>query len=247
MVLLRERKSKEAEKEVVTVKPVAKATKKAKAAKTEKPPKKEKVAKKPKAAKKISKKAAAPAADRAAAPAAEPAPSIVPLPAEPAMETEEPAAEPAEATTFVSDDPDAVLAKFLSGKAAEHEAKHADIKELDALIRAKAPSLKPELQGKGSIAYGGFDYQTKSKCKGRWARVGIMVNKTGLSLMIVGNKDGKYLLEHYPKKHFGQATLGKSCIRFTKLSKLNLESIGQLVEEAATADISSFQQGVPAA
>jgi hypothetical protein len=59
------------------------------------------------------------------------------------------------------------------------------------------PDLKPELQGKASLTFGGFDYQTKSKCSGRWSRIGIMVNKTGLSLMVSGMKDGKYLLEHY--------------------------------------------------
>ena len=119
------------------------------------------------------------------------------------------------------------------------ETKHEDIRTLHALVASKASSLEPELQGKATLAYGGFDYQTKSKCSGRWARIGIMVNKTGLSLMVSGEKGGKYLLETYPKKHFGKASVGKSCLRFKKLEDLNMEAISGLIEDAAKAKLSS--------
>ena len=134
-----------------------------------------------------------------------------------------------------------VLKEFLkSTVVAEHPTKHADITILHDLIRKKAPDLGPELQGKATLAYGGFDYQTKSKCTGRWSRISIMVNKTGLSLMVSGEKDGKYLLETYPKKHFGKASIGKSCIRFQKLTDLTLEHVEDLIVEAARANISSI-------
>jgi hypothetical protein len=68
-----------------------------------------------------------------------------------------------------------------------------------------------------------------------------MVNKTGLSLMVSGVKDGKYLLESYQKKDFGKvASIGKSCLRFTKLSDLRLAAVEKLIEEAAKADASSI-------
>ena len=135
----------------------------------------------------------------------------------------------------------AVLNEFLITRAADHKSKHKDISTLHTLITKIAPSLKPELQGKSTLAYGGFDYETKSKCHGRWARMGIMVNKTGLSLMVSGEtKDGKYLLEQYDKKHFGKASVGKSCIRFSKLDDLDMENVKKLIAEAKDANVSSI-------
>jgi hypothetical protein len=105
------------------------------------------------------------------------------------------------------------------------------------LIHQKASDLEPELQGNATLAYGGFNCQTKSKCKGRWSRISIMLNKTGLSLMISGEKDGKYLLEHFLKKYFGKASTGKSCIRFSTLFDLNMDHIAEVIEEASTANV----------
>lgn len=134
-----------------------------------------------------------------------------------------------------------MLQEFLAVPAvAEYPSKHADITTLHNLIRHHAPDLAPELQGKTTLAYGGFDYQTKSKCSGRWSRISIMVNKTGLSLMVSGEKDGGYLLESYPKKHFGKASIGKSCIRFQNLANLELEHVKELIVEAAKAKVSSI-------
>ena len=134
-----------------------------------------------------------------------------------------------------------ILQEFLaSATVAEYPNKHADITKLHNLICQHAPNLAPELQGKATLAYGGFDYQTKSKCSGRWSRISIMVNKTGLSLMVSGEKDGGYLLESYPKKHFGKASIGKSCVRFQKLSDLEVEHVKELISEAAKSKVSSI-------
>lgn len=143
------------------------------------------------------------------------------------------------ATAAATKGDDSVLTEFLSTKAAmDHGSKHGDIKELHALIREKASELEPELQGNAKLAYGGFDYLTKSKCHGRWSKIAITVNKSGLTLMVMGEKDGKYLLEHFPKKYFGKAIIGKSCIRFKKLSDLHLDHVAEAIEEAATAHVS---------
>ena len=68
-----------------------------------------------------------------------------------------------------------------------------------------------------------------------------MVNKKGLSLVVCGYKDGKYLLEHYPKKFFGKTiSVGKSCMRFAKLEDLNLDHICEVLEASTSADISAM-------
>ena len=118
--------------------------------------------------------------------------------------------------------------------------KHTDIEWLYNLARTAAPELAPELQGKSTLAFGGFDYETKSKCRGRWARLGIMVNKTGLSIMVSGEKDGKYLLETYDPKSIGKANIGKSCIRFKKLSDLNTNTIEDIFRASVNSDVSSI-------
>jgi hypothetical protein len=133
-----------------------------------------------------------------------------------------------------------ILQEFLSTRV-DDNSKHEAITWLYNIIRDLAPELEPELQGKSTLAFGGFDYETKSKCSGRWFRIGIMVNKTGLSLMVSGSKDGKYLLEHYDKKQIGKrVSLGKSCIRFVAIDDLNQETLMQIIDEAAKADISSL-------
>lgn len=133
-----------------------------------------------------------------------------------------------------------VLQEFLSTRV-DDETKHEAIQWLYDTIRKAAPNLKPELQGKATLAFGGFDYETKSKCSGRWSLIGIMVNKTGLSLMVSGMKDGKYLLEHYDKKKIGKGvSLGKSCIRFPKLDNINKHVLEEIIAEAAVADVSPY-------
>jgi len=58
--------------------------------------------------------------------------------------------------------------------------------------------------------------------------------------MVSGMKDGGYLLESYPHKYFGKASVvfGKSCMRFRKLMDLDVERVEELIGEAARGDIS---------
>lgn len=83
-----------------------------------------------------------------------------------------------QAKTNDNQSPSAFLVSFLE-KVPENS-KHADIEELFTMIRAHAPTLDPELQVSNTttLAFGGFDYQTKSKCSGRWSRIGVVANKT---------------------------------------------------------------------
>ena len=136
-----------------------------------------------------------------------------------------------------------VLNEFLE-KAKGDPIKSKDISHLYNMIRDAAPDLTPELQGTATLAFGGFDYQTKSKCTGRWAHLGIMLNKTGLSIMVSGEIDGKYVLQHFDKKMIAKkssaVSLGKSCIRFKTMEDLNIDQLSDIFKAAAKADISSL-------
>ena len=135
------------------------------------------------------------------------------------------------------------LNTHLSGD--DNLAKRDDLVWLYNFVRSRAPKLEPELQGKSTLAFGGFDYKTKSGCNGRWAHIGIMLNKTGLSLMVSGidKNDGNYILEHYDKKSIankGKASavsVGKSCIRFRTLQDLDLDVLEKILYAAAAADV----------
>ena len=120
--------------------------------------------------------------------------------------------------------------------------KRDDLVWLYNFVRSRAPKLEPELQGKSTLAFGGFNYKTKSGCNGRWAHVGIMLNKTGFSFMVSGidKSDGKYILEHFDKKNIAKGkgvSVGKSCIRFRTLADLDLDVLEKILYAAAAADV----------
>lgn len=115
--------------------------------------------------------------------------------------------------------------------------KQGEIRQLYDLIRQHAPDQAPEEQGGKTLGFGGFDYKTKSGCSGRWARIGIMINKTGLSLFVSGINNGKYLLESYDKQEIGKASVGKSCIRFKRLEDLNLEVVSTIIGEMNSVEV----------
>lgn len=121
--------------------------------------------------------------------------------------------------------------------------KYQDAKWLHDKITSLAPDLEQEIQSKATLAYGAFDYQTKSKCTGRWSRMSIMVNKSGLSLMISGQKNGNYVLESYNKSDLvnkKSVSIGKSCIRFKVLEDLNLTNIEKVIKDGISADLSVY-------
>lgn len=107
------------------------------------------------------------------------------------------------------------------------------MRELDALIRASAPSLKRQLHSGMSITmlgYGVFDYQTKSGSMGEWPVVAIAPQKNYISLYICAVVDGKYMTEMYQDR-LGKVSCGKSCIRMKKFTDLNQDTVKIILEE----------------
>lgn len=107
------------------------------------------------------------------------------------------------------------------------------MRELDALIRETAPSLKPQLHSGMSITmlgYGTFHYKSKSGSEGDWPAVAIAPQKRYLSLYICAVKDGKYIAEIYEDK-LGKVNCGKSCIRFKKYEDLNTDTVVEILTD----------------
>jgi hypothetical protein len=71
----------------------------------------------------------------------------------------------------------------------------------------------------------GYGHQTMNYADGRtrdFYQIGMSANTAGISIYIMGLKDKKYLSEKYGKS-LGKAVVTGYCIKFKKLSDINLE------------------------
>jgi hypothetical protein len=115
------------------------------------------------------------------------------------------------------------------------EPRRTDIRQLDALIRKIAPKLEPHLAS-GMLAYGRYHYKGKSKgTEGEWFHIGLASNKRYISLYVMAaDKDG-YLAESYKAK-LPKADIGRSCVRFKRLSDLDPTTLKELIAAGAKWD-----------
>ena len=121
------------------------------------------------------------------------------------------------------------------------EPRKSDIRELDALIRKLAPKLEPHLAS-GMLAYGRYHYKGKSKgAEGEWFHIGLASNKRYISLYVMAaNADG-YLAESFKDK-LPKADIGRSCVRFKRLSDLDLKALNELISQGAKWDPIAISQ-----
>jgi hypothetical protein len=111
------------------------------------------------------------------------------------------------------------------------EKRRDDVAALDALIRETAPDLERVVQ-RGMLGYGPFHYRYASGREGDAALLALAAQKRHLSLYVLCATDGRYLAESYADRLPG-ASIGKSCVRFTALGKVDLDVLRELVGEAA--------------
>lgn len=115
--------------------------------------------------------------------------------------------------------------------AAVDEARRADIAELDRLIRQNAPDLEPFIQS-GILAYGPWHYKYESGREGDWFRIGVASNASYISLYIVAGDESGYVAEQF-REALPKAKIGKSCVRFKKLSDLDQKELVRLIQTGA--------------
>ena len=104
------------------------------------------------------------------------------------------------------------------------------VEHLHALIQKAAPSLKPYFAS-NMIGYGKFKYTNYKKELLDWPIVALANQKNYVSVYVCAVKDGKYLAEKY-KEELGKVSVGRSCIRFNKLEKVNQKVLIKIVKEA---------------
>jgi hypothetical protein len=117
--------------------------------------------------------------------------------------------------------------------AAVERARRDDIQALHDLVRDEAPELEPTMDF-GMLGYGTFHYKYKSGREGDWMKIGIANNKRYISLYCCAADDDGYVAERY-KERLPKANIGKSCVRFKRLSDLDEEVLRELIRVTATS------------
>jgi Domain of unknown function (DU1801) len=112
--------------------------------------------------------------------------------------------------------------------------REAELRRMDAIIQEYGPALSPGLTGEPGarmLGYGEQPYQSKSmKEPGVSPVVALAAQKRYVSLYLCAVVDGEYLTERHASE-LGTVSCGKSCIRFTKVDQLNLETMKKILVE----------------
>ncbi len=111
------------------------------------------------------------------------------------------------------------------------EPRKSDVAALDGLIRKTAPKLAPFIHS-GMLAYGPYHYKYESGREGDGFRIGLSSNQNYISLYVASGA------ERY-KEALPKASIGKSCVRFKRLSDLDQAALRKMLREAAKAPAKS--------
>jgi len=82
------------------------------------------------------------------------------------------------------------------------------------------------------LGYGPFHYRYASGREGDTTLLGLASQKRYISLYVLCANGGRYLTESYAER-LPKASVGKSCVRFARLSDIDPAVLAELVTEAA--------------
>ena len=116
--------------------------------------------------------------------------------------------------------------------AAVEKSRRDDIQALHDMVRAEAPDLSPTMEF-GMLGYGKFHYKYKTGREGDWIKLGIANNKRYISLYCCAADDDGYVAEQF-KDRLPNADIGKSCVRFKRLSDLDEATLRELIRTTAS-------------
>ena len=111
------------------------------------------------------------------------------------------------------------------------EPRRSELTELDGLVRSIAPELKPTMNYR-MPGYGSFHYKYASGREGDWAVIQMASNKNYISFYVSSTDDRGYVAESY-KDRLPKASIGKSCIRFKKLSDIDMDVMKEIIQKSA--------------
>ncbi len=101
---------------------------------------------------------------------------------------------------------------------------------LHSFIQKTSPKLKAHF-AYNMLGYGSFPYKNHKKETIEWPTIALANQKQYISLYVCAVIKSEYVAEKY-KKDLGKVSVGKSCIRFKKLSDLNLDTLKKVLKAA---------------
>jgi uncharacterized protein YdhG (YjbR/CyaY superfamily) len=129
---------------------------------------------------------------------------------------------------------------FKSAKATNVEEYLANVPEdrkdainfLHQFIQKTVPGLKVHF-AYNMLGYGKFKYIDYKGQENDWPIVALANQKNYISVYVcaIDKEQGQYLAEEY-KDRLGKVSVGKSCIRFNKLEKVNLDTLKEVLLKA---------------
>jgi hypothetical protein len=110
------------------------------------------------------------------------------------------------------------------------EPRRSEIQQLHDLIRRTLPDYEPHIQS-GMLGYGAYRYKYASGREGDWSIVSLASQKRYISLYVSCVKEDAYLAESY-RDRLPKADIGKSCVRFKRVSDLDEDALRDLLADA---------------
>jgi len=109
----------------------------------------------------------------------------------------------------------------------------AEVRTLDAAIRKAVPKLRPYVAYSGTmLGYGRYHYRYPSGREGECPIVAVSSRAQYISLYVSGCRNGRPIAEA-AKAKLGKVSVGKVCIRFKRLSDLNLPMALELIKDSS--------------
>ena len=102
---------------------------------------------------------------------------------------------------------------------------------LHKFILKTVPMLKPVFVY-NMPGYGTFKYKSYRGAIMDWPVIALASQKNYISIYVCAVEGGKYIAEKYKSK-LGHVSVGRSCIRFKKITDINLEALADVLKRAA--------------
>ncbi len=112
------------------------------------------------------------------------------------------------------------------------EPRQTEVRMLHAMISKAVPKLKPSIQV-GMIGYGSY-HAVGLSGEGDWPVVALASQKSYISVYLGGTNEGQKILDSH-KKDLAGASIGKCCIRFTKITNIDLKALERVIKQGAKA------------
>jgi len=125
------------------------------------------------------------------------------------------------------------------------EPKQADLRQLHAFMLAEFPGCRlwftdgtndaGKVVANPNIGYGVHTITYANGSSREFYRIGLSANTTGISVYVLGLDDKSYLSRTYGAS-IGKASVTGYCIKFTRLSDINVDALHAAIRDGMTLD-----------